>query len=41
MKKNEFHNLDKRYTFLLQTLKDKDQKIEELTNQNKKLVDQN
>ena len=41
MKKNEFHNLEKRYTYLLQTLKEKDQKIEELTTQNKKLHDQN
>lgn len=41
MKKNEFHNLEKRYTYLLQTLKEKDQKIEELTTQNKKLTDQN
>jgi len=41
MKTNEFHNLEKRYTYLLQTLKEKDQKIEELTTQNKKLTDQN
>lgn len=41
MKKNEFYNLEKRYTYLLQTLKEKDQKIEELTTQNKKLSDSN
>ena len=41
MKKNEFHNLEKSYTYLLQTLKEKDQKIEELTTSNKKLTDLN